>query len=36
MNNDSTGKDEVSVIELVLSTMIICLCPFRNAENKYD
>ena len=36
MKDNSTGKNEVSVIEKVLSMVIVHLCPFRDAENEYD
>ncbi len=36
MKDNSTSKDEVSVIEKVLSMVTVHLCPFHDAENEYD
>ena len=36
MKDNSTGKNEISVIGRVLSMMIVYLCPLRDPEDEYD
>ena len=36
MKDNSTGKNEISVIERVLSMVIVYICPLRDPEDEYD